>query len=49
MSGVAASLGVNQAVLCFGLLTGATLGGNLSPSGGQRQYRRLRHPPQRGL
>ena len=33
MSGVAASLGVNQAVLCFGLLTGATLGGNLTPVG----------------
>lgn len=33
MGGVAASLGVNQAVLCFGLLTGATLGGNLTPVG----------------
>ena len=33
MTGVAASLGVNQAVLCFGLLTGATLGGNLTPVG----------------
>ncbi len=30
---VAASLGVDQAVLCFGLLTGATLGGNLTPVG----------------
>ena len=33
VGGVAASLGVNQAVLCFGLLTGATLGGNLTPVG----------------
>ena len=33
VGGVAASLGVNQAVLCFGLLTGATLGGNLTPEG----------------
>ena len=33
VGGVAASLGVNQAVLCFGLLTGATLGGNLAPVG----------------
>ena len=33
VGGVAASLGVNQAVLCFGLLTGATLGGNLMPVG----------------
>lgn len=24
---------MNQAVLCFGLLTGATLGGNLTPVG----------------
>ena len=33
MSGVAASLGVDQTVLCFGLLCGATLGGNLTPVG----------------
>ena len=33
VGGVAAPLGVNQAVLCFGLLTGATLGGNLTPVG----------------
>ena len=33
VGGVAASLGVNQAVLCFGLLPGATLGGNLTPVG----------------
>ena len=33
VSGVAAALGVDQAVLCFGLLTGATLGGNLTPVG----------------
>ena len=33
VGGVAASLGVNQGVLCFGLLTGATLGGNLTPVG----------------
>ena len=33
VGGVAAALGVNQAVLCFGLLTGATLGGNLTPVG----------------
>lgn len=33
VGGVAASLGVNQAMLCFGLLTGATLGGNLTPVG----------------
>ena len=33
VGGVAVSLGVNQAVLCFGLLTGATLGGNLTPVG----------------
>lgn len=33
VGGVAASLGVDQAVLCFGLLTGATLGGNLTPVG----------------
>ena len=33
VGGVAASLGVDQAVLCFGLLCGATLGGNLTPVG----------------
>lgn len=33
VEGVAASLGADQAVLCFGLLTGATLGGNLTPVG----------------
>ena len=33
VGGVAASLGVDQSVLCFGLLTGATLGGNLTPVG----------------
>ena len=33
VGGVAASLGVDQAVLCFGLLIGATLGGNLTPVG----------------
>lgn len=33
MTGVAASLGINQTVLCFGLLCGATLGGNLTPVG----------------
>ena len=33
IGGVAASLGVDQAVLCFGLLSGATLGGNLTPVG----------------
>ena len=33
MGGVAASLGVDQTVLCFGLLCGATLGGNLTPVG----------------
>ena len=33
VAGVAASLGVNQTVLCFGLLVGATLGGNLTPVG----------------
>ena len=32
-AGVAASLGVDQSVLCFGLLMGATLGGNLTPVG----------------
>ena len=33
VGGVAASLGVDQTVLCFGLLVGATLGGNLTPVG----------------
>lgn len=33
VGGVAASLGADQAVLCFGLLCGATLGGNLTPIG----------------
>lgn len=33
VGGVAASLGVDQTVLCFGLLCGATLGGNLTPVG----------------
>ncbi|MBE6008437.1 MAG: arsenic transporter [Lachnospiraceae bacterium] len=33
VAGVAASLGVDQCVLCFGLLVGATLGGNLTPVG----------------
>ena len=33
VAGVAASLGVDQTVLCFGLLCGATLGGNLTPVG----------------
>lgn len=33
MGGVAASMGVDQTVLCFGLLCGATLGGNLTPVG----------------
>ena len=33
VAGVAAALGVNQDVLCFGLLIGATLGGNLTPVG----------------
>ncbi|MBR5470820.1 MAG: arsenic transporter [Oscillibacter sp.] len=33
VAGVASSLGVDQAVLCFGLLIGATLGGNLTPVG----------------
>ena len=33
VGGVAATLGVDQAVLCFGLLIGATLGGNLTPVG----------------
>ena len=33
VGGVAAALGVDQTVLCFGLLVGATLGGNLTPVG----------------
>ncbi len=33
VGGVAGALGVDQAVLCFGLLIGATLGGNLTPVG----------------
>ena len=33
VGGVAMAMGVDQAVLCFGLLTGATLGGNLTPVG----------------
>lgn len=33
VGGVAASMGVDQSVLCFGLLIGATLGGNLTPVG----------------
>lgn len=33
VGGVASSLGADQAVLCFGLLIGATLGGNLTPVG----------------
>ena len=33
VGGVAAALGVDQTVLCFGLLVGATLGGNLTPIG----------------
>ena len=33
VAGVASALGVDQAVLCFGLLIGATLGGNLTPVG----------------
>ena len=33
VAGVAVSLGVDQTVLCFGLLVGATLGGNLTPVG----------------
>lgn len=33
VGGVAANLGVDQTVLCFGLLIGATLGGNLTPVG----------------
>lgn len=33
VGGVATALGVDQTVLCFGLLIGATLGGNLTPVG----------------
>ncbi len=33
VGGVAGALGVDQAILCFGLLIGATLGGNLTPVG----------------
>jgi len=33
VAGVATAMGVDQTVLCFGLLTGATLGGNLTPVG----------------
>ena len=33
VGGVATALGVDQTVLCFGLLVGATLGGNLTPVG----------------
>ena len=33
VGGVASALGADQAVLCFGLLIGATLGGNLTPVG----------------
>lgn len=33
VGGVAAALGGGEAVLCFGLLVGATLGGNLTPVG----------------
>ena len=33
VGGVATVLGVDQTVLCFGLLVGATLGGNLTPVG----------------
>lgn len=33
VSGIAASLGVNPTILYLGLLTGATLGGNLTPIG----------------
>ena len=33
VAGVASSLGVDQTILCFGLLIGATLGGNLTPVG----------------
>lgn len=33
VGGVASALGIDQTVLCFGLLVGATLGGNLTPVG----------------
>ncbi|MBR3640640.1 MAG: arsenic transporter, partial [Oscillibacter sp.] len=33
VGGVASAMGADQAVLCFGLLVGATLGGNLTPVG----------------
>lgn len=33
VGGVAAAMGADATVLCFGLLTGATLGGNLTPVG----------------
>lgn len=33
VAGVASAMGVDQTALCFGLLTGATLGGNLTPVG----------------
>lgn len=49
VGGVAASLGVNQAVLCFGLLTGAHAGRKPDAGGGQRQHCRLRHPSPGGL
>ena len=33
VAGVASAMGVDQTVLCFGLLIGATLGGNITPIG----------------
>ena len=33
MAGAAGAMGIDQTVLCFGLLVGATLGGNLTPVG----------------
>ena len=33
VSSISAAMGVDQTVLCFGLLAGATLGGNLTPVG----------------
>ena len=33
MAGAASTMGIDQTVLCFGLLVGATLGGNLTPVG----------------
>ena len=33
MAGAAGTMGIDQTVLCFGLLVGATLGGNLTPVG----------------